>query len=62
MCLTVPGKIVTIFKEENLGLRRGKVDFGVIRKEVCTGLHTRGARWEITFWLAKDLLILSAFG
>ena len=34
MCLAVPG-IVTIFKEENLGLRRGKVDFGGIRKEVC---------------------------
>ncbi len=35
MCLAVPGKIVTIVKEENLGLRRGNVDFGGIRKEVC---------------------------
>jgi hydrogenase expression/formation protein HypC len=35
MCLAVPGKIVTIVAEENLGLRRGKVDFGGIRKEVC---------------------------
>ncbi|HTR25231.1 MAG TPA: HypC/HybG/HupF family hydrogenase formation chaperone [Terriglobales bacterium] len=35
MCLAVPGKIVTIFEEENLGLRRGKVDFSGIRKEVC---------------------------
>ena len=35
MCLAVPGKIVTILEEENLGLRRGKVDFGGIRKEVC---------------------------
>ncbi len=35
MCLAVPGKIVTIIVEEHLGLRRGKVDFGGIRKEVC---------------------------
>jgi hydrogenase expression/formation protein HypC len=35
MCLAVPGKIVTIVVEEHFGLRRGKVDFGGIRKEVC---------------------------
>ena len=35
MCLAVPGKIVTVLVEEHLGLRRGKVDFGGIRKEVC---------------------------
>jgi len=35
MCLAVPGKIVTILEENNLGLRRGKVDFGGILKEVC---------------------------
>jgi len=35
MCLAVPGRILTIFEEENLGLRRGKVDFSGIRKEVC---------------------------
>jgi len=35
MCLAVPGKIVTILVEEHLGLRRGTVDFGGIRKEVC---------------------------
>ena len=35
MCLAVPGKIATIFVEEHLGLRRGKVDFGGIRKDVC---------------------------
>ena len=35
MCLAVPGKIVTVVVEEHLGLRRGKVDFGGIRKEVC---------------------------
>jgi hydrogenase expression/formation protein HypC len=35
MCLAVPGKIVTILEEEHLGMRRGKVDFGGIRKEIC---------------------------
>lgn len=35
MCLAVPGKIINILEEPNLGLRRGKVDFGGIRKEVC---------------------------
>jgi len=35
MCLAVPGKILTILEEPNLGLRRGKVDFCGIRKEVC---------------------------
>lgn len=35
MCLAVPGKILTILEEANLGLRRGKVDFCGIRKEVC---------------------------
>jgi len=34
MCLAVPGKIVTIVEEENLGLRRGKVDFAGVLKEV----------------------------
>ncbi|HTT20009.1 MAG TPA: HypC/HybG/HupF family hydrogenase formation chaperone [Candidatus Sulfotelmatobacter sp.] len=34
MCLAVPGKIETIVEEENLGLRRGNVNFGGIRKEV----------------------------
>jgi hydrogenase expression/formation protein HypC len=35
MCLAVPGKIVSIVEDTNLGLRRGKVDFAGIRKEVC---------------------------
>jgi hydrogenase expression/formation protein HypC len=35
MCLAVPGRIVTLEVEEHLGLRRGKVDFGGVRKEVC---------------------------
>jgi len=35
MCLSIPGKILTIFVDENLGLRRGFVAFGNISKEVC---------------------------
>jgi len=35
MCLAVPGKIISIFEEGNLGLRQGKVDFSGIRKDVC---------------------------
>ena len=34
MCLALPGRIVTIFEEENLGLRRGKIYFAGICKEV----------------------------
>ena len=34
MCLAVPGKILTILVDPHSGLRRGKVDFGGIRKEV----------------------------
>ncbi len=35
MCLSVPGKIISIVDDNNLGLRRGRVDFSGIRKEVC---------------------------
>lgn len=35
MCLAVPGKVVSVVEEDGLGLRRGKVDFGGIQKEVC---------------------------
>lgn len=35
MCLAVPGKIVSIVEEGPIELRRGKVDFGGIQKEVC---------------------------
>jgi hydrogenase expression/formation protein HypC len=34
MCLGVPGKVLTIEREEALGLSRGKVQFGGIVKEV----------------------------
>ena len=34
MCLALPGRIATIFEEENLGLRRGTVHFAGVCKEV----------------------------
>jgi len=34
MCLAVPGRLVEIMDEGDLAFRRGKVDFGGIRKEV----------------------------
>jgi hydrogenase expression/formation protein HypC len=35
MCLAVPGKLVETFHDDDIAMRRGKVDFGGIRKEVC---------------------------
>ena len=35
MCLAVPGKIVSIFEEDAPEVRRGKVDFAGVQKEVC---------------------------
>ena len=35
MCLAVPGRVVSIAEEEDLGLRTGKVDFGGVQKEIC---------------------------
>jgi hydrogenase expression/formation protein HypC len=35
MCLAVPGKIVDILEGSEEALRRGRVDFGGVRKEVC---------------------------
>jgi hydrogenase expression/formation protein HypC len=35
MCLAVPGKIVSIFEEDAPEVRRGKVDFSGIQKEIC---------------------------
>jgi hydrogenase expression/formation protein HypC len=34
MCLAIPGKIICIVEDDSLGLRRGRVDFSGIRKEV----------------------------
>jgi hydrogenase expression/formation protein HypC len=34
MCLAVPGKVISISEDTVLGLRRGRVDFSGIRKEV----------------------------
>ena len=35
MCLAVPGKIVSIIEEQDLTLRRGKIDFAGAQREVC---------------------------
>ena len=35
MCLAVPGKIVSIYEEDPPEVRRGKVDFAGIQKEIC---------------------------
>jgi hydrogenase expression/formation protein HypC len=35
MCLAVPGKIVSLNEEDPPEVRRGKVDFAGIQKEVC---------------------------
>ncbi len=35
MCLAVPGKIVSIFEDDPPEVRRGKVDFAGVQKEVC---------------------------
>jgi len=34
MCLAVPGRLIEIIDEGDVAFRRGKVDFGGIRKEV----------------------------
>ncbi len=35
MCLAVPGKVVSIVDDDAPHLRRGKVDFGGVLKEIC---------------------------
>ncbi len=35
MCLAVPGKIVSVCEEDPPEVRRGKVDFAGVQKEVC---------------------------
>lgn len=35
MCLAVPGQVVEIAPEPDPALRRGKVDFAGVRKDVC---------------------------
>ena len=35
MCLAIPGKVVSVIEEAGLSLRRGKVDFGGVQKEIC---------------------------
>ena len=35
MCLAVPGRIVSIFEDDPPEVRRGKVDFSGVQKEIC---------------------------
>ena len=35
MCLAVPGRIVGIFEDDPPEVRRGKVDFSGVQKEIC---------------------------
>jgi hydrogenase expression/formation protein HypC len=35
MCLAVPGKIVSVMEDDPPEVRRGKVDFAGVQKEVC---------------------------
>ena len=35
MCLAIPGKLIETIDDGDVALRRGKVDFGGIRKEIC---------------------------
>ena len=35
MCLAIPGRVVEVAEEPEAALRRGKVDFGGVRKEVA---------------------------
>jgi hydrogenase expression/formation protein HypC len=35
MCLAIPGKIVSIFEDDPPEVRRGKVDFAGVQKEIC---------------------------
>ena len=35
MCLAVPGRIISINEEDPPEVRRGKVDFAGVQKEVC---------------------------
>jgi hydrogenase expression/formation protein HypC len=35
MCLAVPGKVVEITEAQDAAVRRGKVEFAGVRREVC---------------------------
>lgn len=43
MCLAVPGRVVEIFDDDATELKRGKIDFGGIRKEVCLAFTPEAA-------------------
>jgi hydrogenase expression/formation protein HypC len=43
MCLAIPGRIISILEDGHLGLRRGRVDFSGIQRDVCLD-YTHQAR------------------
>lgn len=43
MCLAVPGKLVSIVDDPEPALRRGKVDFGGIKKEISLAFTPEAA-------------------
>jgi hydrogenase expression/formation protein HypC len=43
MCLAIPGKIVSIFEDDPPEVRRGKVDFAGIQKEICLAFTPEAA-------------------
>jgi hydrogenase expression/formation protein HypC len=43
MCLAIPGKLVSIEDEINPALRRGKVDFGGVKKDVSLAFTPEAA-------------------
>lgn len=46
MCLAIPGKIVEIIEDPDPTLRRAKVDFGGVRKEVSLAFTPEAETWN----------------
>ena len=43
MCLAVPGKIVSVMEDDPPEVRRGKVDFSGVQKEICLAFTPEAA-------------------
>jgi hydrogenase expression/formation protein HypC len=43
MCLAIPGRVVEIAEEPDPTLRRAKVDFAGVRKEICLAFTPEAA-------------------
>ena len=43
MCLAVPGKLVSVVDDPEPALRRGKVDFGGVKKEISLAFTPEAA-------------------